>query len=1439
MERSILFMKRACLYIFVFAILTLTFVPAFAIYKNDKSKTSVPVSSAADTSIPSSGAADRSDAVRTQLMENTRWIIEFEEPPVLSKKVELVKQGMKGAPLTSSINDYRGVLFEKHADFKNKLPDNIKVTREFKDVLNGFAVEASAEAMTGIGGQSTVNIKRVLPDYLAYPLLMDTIPLINADDVWELPDPNNPSSNLTGEGITIAILDSGIDYTHADFGACTTEEFLNGECAKFAGGYNIWDDDPDPMDYFGHGTHVASIAAGDGVLRGVAPDARIYAYRVLGNIIIDGNPEHLGTLSTVIVGVERAMDPNQDGDFSDHADIIHMSLGVPGSPDDLWSQVVDNAFENGAVVTVSAGNSGPGYFSGGCPGCARNAITVGATCKPSQIGGSYICPSEIAYFSSRGPTVLGTAKPDVVAPGHLICAARFQDWSPGGLYQPCVDDEHILLSGTSMSGPVVAGVAVLMKQAHPDWTPQEIKNTIKGTSTDLGFNLLVQGAGRVDALEAVLQDHPYPTAVLDNREDLFVDGLIDIYGSAYDEDFDYFTLEYGEGVEPSSWSAITTGNEAVVDGLLGTLDTSQITVESFAIRLTVFNTSGQKSVDELLLLKRQDSWREGWPRRIGTDITFEYFAPAVGDLDNDGYSEIVVGSAGMFDSKVYVWDHNGNLLDGWPQEVNMMGGSDPALGDVDGDGDLEIVYKSSSFLIEQKSTVYVWNEDGTPLNENWPKDIPWEFISLTHPVLEDIDNDGKDEIIISTYSLGETASIKIWNEDGSEILGPWNSINNPSINPAVGDLDGDGDKDMVFIDSTSTDYVLTAWDIGTGEVLDHFPVTLPSQTGTVISPVVADIDRDGQYEIIVGFTNCKTYVYDNHKFINILPFSPYYCGGGASVVSRGQVIRDAKVPSVTDIDGDGDLEVIGYINSSVYAWEFDGSVVDGWPKSMLPYDLLSDFHQVFSKHGGAIADVDNDGENELVIVLYTGQQVNNVNDMRSIGTYVFVVDIGGDPDMVDWATFQNNMKRTGFAHSDFNFCGNSTLEYGEACDDANANANDGCNQSCKIEYGSVCAGEPSVCSDTQIYVDTFQLSWDLSHQRDAAIYDNKVVWKSNGSEKTGIYLYGILAQEELAIETSPGIYQCPTIYKNKVAWLRNEGATTGNVWLYDTQTGIKTQITTDGEYYGCPVGLYEDKIVYSSSKSGNLDIYLYDLSAQAEIQITSDPSLQTKARIDNDKIVWQDNRNGNYDIYLYDLATQQEAQITADPSSQTEPFLHGDKIVWTDSRNGNQDIYLYDLTAKEEMQITSDPSEQSDPAIYGNKIVWTDNHNGGKDTYLYDLATGEERFIAPIYSARIYEDKIVGTHSGESLDIYMAKMYPYDSFSCGDTDHSGSVDIDDVVFLIDHLSADGPTPEPLVVADADADSYADIDDVHYLLSYIFQSGLPPMCSGGDVEALKD
>jgi len=312
-------------------------------------------------------------------------------------------------------------------------------------------------------------------------------------------------TNITGEGTKIAIIDTGVDYTHADLGGCTQAQFLNGTCTKVIGGSDFVNNDADPMDDHGHGTHCAATAGGNNTLNGVAPNAQILAYKVMSS---GGS----GYDSDIIAGVERAV--------TDGADVISMSLGSSNcDPFDSLAQAINAAVAQGVVNVIAAGNDGNTYGTVGSPGCTPSAITVAAACKTSQVGSNVYCDTNISSFSSRGPAKI-YQKPDIAAPGVLICAAQYGNFQSDS---ECLDDDHIAISGTSMATPHVAGAVALIKQKHPDWDPYEIKAAIKYTADDLGENRLTQGFGLINVGKVIVLETPPPVAHIENVSNIVYD----------------------------------------------------------------------------------------------------------------------------------------------------------------------------------------------------------------------------------------------------------------------------------------------------------------------------------------------------------------------------------------------------------------------------------------------------------------------------------------------------------------------------------------------------------------------------------------------------------------------------------------------------------------------------------------------------------------------------------------------------------------------------------------------------------------------------------------------------------------------------------------------------------------------------------------------------
>lgn len=266
---------------------------------------------------------------------------------------------------------------------------------------------------------------------------------------------------LDGSGVGICVVDTGIDPDH---------EQISG---RIDGWRDFVDDRTTPYDDHGHGTHVSSIAAGDGTganataadsYGGVARAARLYGAKVLDST-------GYGADSDVVLGIEWCA--AQPG-----VDVISMSLGSPGGDgSDAASVASAEAVANGVVVVAAAGNDGDGLTTITAPGVSSAVITVGAASDHSVPAGQ---PGHdpglvLAGFSSRGPTVDGRTKPDVTAPGLTVVAADAGTTSG-----------YVSFSGTSMATPFVAGVVALGLDAVPAASPAQVKSALHQSAVDAG-----------------------------------------------------------------------------------------------------------------------------------------------------------------------------------------------------------------------------------------------------------------------------------------------------------------------------------------------------------------------------------------------------------------------------------------------------------------------------------------------------------------------------------------------------------------------------------------------------------------------------------------------------------------------------------------------------------------------------------------------------------------------------------------------------------------------------------------------------------------------------------------------------------------------------------------------------------------------------------------
>ncbi len=286
----------------------------------------------------------------------------------------------------------------------------------------------------------------------------DVVPTHGVDLVWQ-------DTGYTGAGVTMAIIDTGIDANHSGLDDLDDDNSTND--TKVIAFYDAVNNpgatngsEIFPYDDNGHGTHCAGITAGTGAPSfqhiGVAPHANLVGVKVLSG---GGS----GSYAQVMAGMEWTVEKRHE--FNIRA--ASMSLGGPAvsewttSEQESVNRMANEMMRAGVAIFIAAGNSA---FSAqiGTPGSAEDAITVGALDKDTSI----------AVYSSQGPTEEGRIKPNLAFVGSSVNAP---DANTG--------DGYVALSGTSMATPGAAGVGVLMFQANPDLSPFDVRNIMQETST--------------------------------------------------------------------------------------------------------------------------------------------------------------------------------------------------------------------------------------------------------------------------------------------------------------------------------------------------------------------------------------------------------------------------------------------------------------------------------------------------------------------------------------------------------------------------------------------------------------------------------------------------------------------------------------------------------------------------------------------------------------------------------------------------------------------------------------------------------------------------------------------------------------------------------------------------------------------------------------------
>ncbi|NIP43969.1 MAG: S8 family serine peptidase, partial [candidate division Zixibacteria bacterium] len=617
---------------------------------------------------------------------------------------------------------------------------------------------------------------------------------INALEVFENP-PDNTSL------VIIAVIDTGVDMDHPDLAGKiwqnpgeVADNGIDDDHNGYVDDIRGWDytsgsgappvPDNDPSDSYGHGTHCSGIIASltDNLvgMAGVVPDCKIMPLKFY--------PVMLSSYASA--AIVYAADNG--------ADVISMSFGYPWQIE-ILEDALEYARSKGVVLCAATGNDGIAKFN--FPGAYPSVISVGASTSDD----------EVAFFSTYGEQM------DVVAPGYSVLSLRAAGtdmYAPGEPNVHIIDENYYVASGTSMACPHAAAVAAYMMSTSPGLKPDAVQQIMQNTADDIvdpygdGLNLpgwdQYSGHGRINlenALAAVPAIAARITSPLPNQ---ILAGEISIMGSADGIDFTEYTLEYGSGSNPASWTTITTSTAPVSNSVLGTFNTAGLN-GSFTIKVRV----GDDNSDQVTI-------------NVANDNLVYLSAP----LDDD----TVVSQANVYGSAIcpdflhYTLEYKTISGSIWNEfELSTIPVMDDLLGDWQagalpgGSYYLRVNLYSNSGL-EARDTVEVYLEHIITQEGNWKIDVGSKIATVLN--YGDFDSDGVNEIVAGTAS-----GIKFYTTEGTEKTDgmPQPPAYNFRVPPAVGDLNGDGLDDLVAVARAGSDGKLFGY-ISDGQ---SFETTLP------------------------------------------------------------------------------------------------------------------------------------------------------------------------------------------------------------------------------------------------------------------------------------------------------------------------------------------------------------------------------------------------------------------------------------------------------------------------------------------------------------------------------------------------------------------------------------------------------------------------------------
>ena len=575
-----------------------------------------------------------------------------------------------------------------------------------------------------------------------------------------------------------------------------------------------------------------------------------------------------------------------------------------------------------------------------------------------------------ASFSNWGEKI------DVAAPGVGILSLRAPGTDMYGDGTHIVDTKYYWANGTSMACPHVAGLAALLLAKNPSLTNEEIRQIIRHGADDLGDPGKDKdfGYGRINAANTLnlSSSKPLTPMITSPRSRVVITAAtMEIYGSVSGPNFASYKVEMGIGRSPASWITVATATKQVISGLLATADVGNLNEgDKIIFKLTATDTSGKTHVFQV------------------HDITVDNFETKITSPNKSVYGNVVdvVGTAQTKNGVTFAsytldyregnsstWSTSGiTLANGGTQSVvsGKLGIWGTGSLTADASYTLRLTVTSTDGRSEQVFTTVEVDKDVLP---GWPKDLG-RFVFST-PAVGDLDGDGNEEIIIAPSNQDQVFA---FNKDGSSLSGwpvtlPSGIVIHDSM--VVADVDGNGQDEVVIV---SGDVQVLGSD---GNNIPGWPQSM-SNSGFIPSISAGDLDGDGNIELVAinhNFDTGTLEIYARHYDGTLVAGFPKKVFENATTVKTS---FKHYYLNLSDLDGDGKLEIIIHPEEQnidkVYVLDYQGNIKAGWPQT------IDGYHVIRTLAG----DITGNGRKE-VIVYYAKTNIGGAT------AYVTVYDSNG------------------------------------------------------------------------------------------------------------------------------------------------------------------------------------------------------------------------------------------------------------------------------------------------------------------------------------------------------------------------------------------------------------------------------------------------------------